>query len=103
MSTPLKLNVGSLSILITVLNATGWAKDLYDIYQGGRLLGNLPTITPRPASQIERDWANTPLDPIYLTDKESECCIKAIKHSLLQLSPSPWLCHLIEELGITPV
>jgi hypothetical protein len=97
----LVLNNGALSVLISNLNSPGWCKDIYDIYCSGKLLSRLPEPSSREGEF--RVWANkTDCAAFEITDKELECCIKSVKYAIEKATPSPWLCDLLDQLGIAP-
>ena len=81
------LSEPELTLLTSIVAAPGWAKELADIYSGGKFLANLPK-----QGEVE------------ISDKTLECIKKAIKHHASQgaIPASSVFVTLIDKLNLQP-
>lgn len=86
-----KLSNLAFRLLLNLVAGPGWARDLADLYAGGKLLSELKEPTDQ-TSQVDFE----------LSDKQFECVKKALKHHTSEghVPPSTAIVELIDSLGI---
>lgn len=87
------LSYGTIRLIKELLSFGGWANEIVDIYNAGKLIETLPEEAPENFSKTTT---------IALTDRQFNSIVKALKYSAEKgvILPSPYAVQAIEQFEL---
>lgn len=84
--------MGSIKLIKELLCIGGWANEIIDIYNAGKLIESLPDPASNTAEELQK------LTSFTLTDKQFYTVVKALKFHAEKgiILPSPYAVQIIE-------